>query len=246
MIKIRMQNQILLKGSDALDLLHRISTVQIQSLPLNQIQFSLILNPQGKIECAFYTTRLSQDTLQLQFSDDDQLTHQNKILQTLEQYTFGERYQITASAPTADSHSESKIEFQLQNMIPEYGFEFLADGKTNPLDINLRDAIHDQKGCYPGQEVIEKIISIGSPPKRLCWLRLQSNDSTSKIIAPTPLCPTPIYSDADCKNAVGTLTRIQAPDAMAIIKKTHSSVDQILYVPNEPNTLQLKIIRTST
>jgi folate-binding protein YgfZ len=38
---------------------------------------------------------------------------------------------------------------------------------TNPLEVGLPDAISSNKGCYPGQEVIEKIISLGAPAKRL-------------------------------------------------------------------------------
>jgi folate-binding protein YgfZ len=36
-----------------------------------------------------------------------------------------------------------------------------------PLEVGLTDAIAQGKGCYPGQEVIERIISMGAPPRRL-------------------------------------------------------------------------------
>jgi folate-binding protein YgfZ len=39
--------------------------------------------------------------------------------------------------------------------------------QSSPLEVGLRASIADQKGCYPGQEVIEKVISLGSPARRL-------------------------------------------------------------------------------
>ncbi len=53
-------------------------------------------------------------------------------------------------------------------MAPRLGFELLPE--SNPLELGLRNTIADNKGCYPGQEVIEKIISLGSPAKRLALL----------------------------------------------------------------------------
>ena len=46
-------------------------------------------------------------------------------------------------------------------LCPRVDHELVFD--ANPLELGLRAAIADNKGCYPGQEVIEKIISLGSP-----------------------------------------------------------------------------------
>ncbi len=51
---------------------------------------------------------------------------------------------------------------------PRVGHEILET--TVPLEAGLTDAIASNKGCYPGQEVIEKIISLGSPAKRLALI----------------------------------------------------------------------------
>lgn len=36
-----------------------------------------------------------------------------------------------------------------------------------PLEIGLYDGVAENKGCYPGQEVIERLITQGAPPRRL-------------------------------------------------------------------------------
>jgi folate-binding protein YgfZ len=40
-----------------------------------------------------------------------------------------------------------------------------------PLELGLLDGIAQGKGCYPGQEVIERILTQGSPPRKLALLR---------------------------------------------------------------------------
>jgi folate-binding protein YgfZ len=41
-----------------------------------------------------------------------------------------------------------------------------------PLEIS-KDGIHEQKGCYPGQEVIERMIALGKPAKQILRFRLE-------------------------------------------------------------------------
>ncbi len=64
-----------------------------------------------------------------------------------------------------DSEFES---LRIQSLVPRIDAELVID--SNPLEIGLREGIADNKGCYPGQEVIEKIISLGSPAKRLALI----------------------------------------------------------------------------
>lgn len=44
---------------------------------------------------------------------------------------------------------------------------------TIPLEAHLSDAVHENKGCYPGQEVIERIRSMGQIPRTLCLIKGQ-------------------------------------------------------------------------
>jgi hypothetical protein len=43
--------------------------------------------------------------------------------------------------------------------------------QSTPLEVGPM-GITDQKGCYPGQEVIERTVAIGRPARRLCRIRL--------------------------------------------------------------------------
>ncbi|MFN7686010.1 MAG: YgfZ/GcvT domain-containing protein [Oligoflexia bacterium] len=48
-----------------------------------------------------------------------------------------------------------------------------------PLELGLLDGITQGKGCYPGQEVIERILTQGSTPRKLA--RLRGDDGSAKL-----------------------------------------------------------------
>ncbi len=48
-----------------------------------------------------------------------------------------------------------------------------------PLEVGLIDGISQGKGCYPGQEVIERILTQGAPPRRLA--RVRSEDGRAVL-----------------------------------------------------------------
>jgi folate-binding protein YgfZ len=86
---------------------------------------------------------------------------------------------------------------------------------VNPLEIGLRDAIADAKGCYPGQEVIEKIISLGAPARRLVLIRGEGAPPTKGPV---------LSAGAE----IGSVTSASSSDdgrgyvALALVRKTHA------------------------
>ena len=88
---------------------------------------------------------------------------------------------------------------------------------VTPLEIGLRDSIADQKGCYPGQEVIEKIIALGSPPRRLARI-----DGEGKPPRPGEL----ILNFAEPAIEIGQVTTSVSCEgkfsALGLLKKIHA------------------------
>jgi folate-binding protein YgfZ len=205
--KKAMKQRILLTGKDGIDLLQRITTLDFKRLTAGVVQSGLFLNAQGKILCHFTATRIANsDSLEIEF--------ENQFLELLDQYTFSERYEISKLPVTSKPDSIEGEMDRIRHRIPKEGNEFLADGQTNPLEINLQTAIHDQKGCYPGQEVIEKIIAIGSPAKRLCLVQITDENKTPASL--------PLELD------FGKLTSFSSPFGLAIVRKTHTTPGTIL------------------
>lgn len=203
-----------IKGADGIDLLHRISTWNAHKRQQGQTEEALLLNPAGKILAAFSICPTSETSVQIQIDDLADQSHSKKFLEVLDQFTFGEQYGV-ATAPSVPFEPDHLS--RIKNAKALVGNEFLPDGKTSPLEVNLGNAIADQKGCYPGQEIIEKMISIGSSPKRLVTLK-----SISKIEEGAPLM--------DASQQVGTVTSVVQDGtfwiALAIVRKTHGRVGQ--------------------
>jgi len=209
-----------LKGKDILDLLHRISTVNVKSLPLNKPCPTLILNPRGKLECAFSLLKKSEEEAIISFDELTPPIHEQKILNLLDHYTFGEKYTIVKCDAPPEESTWTELQ-RIQSLEPQIGHEWIPNGETNPLEINLQSAIHDQKGCYPGQEIIEKIVAIGSPAKRLCLLKQSAPSTPQKLTLPFSL------TDESGITEVGSLTSLasdasQNHYALGIIKRTHA------------------------
>lgn len=70
---------------------------------------------------------------------------------------------------------------------------------TVPLEAGLTDAIAANKGCYPGQEVIEKIVSLGSPAKRLALIAGEGD---------MPQTAAPLWNVGEPATEVGNLTTV--------------------------------------
>ncbi len=203
-----------IKGLDGIDLLHRISTWNAHKREIGVPTDALFLTPSGKIISAFTITPLSTDTLQVELDPLPDNSNLTQFLKVLEQFTFSEHY--TLKETPLDTKPENEEE-RIRSGRARVGKEFYPDEKTNPLEVNLAHAIADQKGCYPGQEVIEKMISIGSSPKRLALLQ------TEGLIDQ----PGTLFQDqqeigkltSHCTTKIGDI-------ALAILRKTHLKAGQ--------------------
>lgn len=84
---------------------------------------------------------------------------------------------------------------------------------ATPLDVGTMDGITDAKGCYPGQEVIERTIAIGRPARRLVRVRLDQAVET----------PAEVKLDG---KVIGRLTSVGELDGavhgLALIKRRHA------------------------
>lgn len=216
-------DQFLLTGKDGLDLLHRISTINMNRFMSSNSPVrreALILNPQGKIEAHFWIEKIltQPDGVLIQWVKDINGSNETKIKKILDQYTFSENYSVGPTTPAnvlLDDYTNPS------NLKALPGFEFEMDGLTAPFEVGLLSAIDDQKGCYPGQEVIEKVISYGSSPKQLCLLKHRGHASAIG----------PLF-DPKTKSEIGKLTRIHGSYSLGIIRKTHLNPGQTLIDSN--------------
>jgi len=58
--------------------------------------------------------------------------------------------------------------WRVEALRPRLGFEI--DGTTNPLELGMLEAVARNKGCYPGQEVMNRLFSSGALSQKLVKL----------------------------------------------------------------------------
>lgn len=203
---------VTLTGPDAQAFLHRLSTVDMNSLSIGETRPGCFLNGQGKIECFFYIHRMEDHAFgfelwgssaplfeefveRFHFGEDFQVNLSemqcaclfgtpipSELPQDMRNYSGPHFHRVWATPPTLSSWMASlslprlsEEEFHLwriQQLIPLPPQEI--HNASNPLELGLESAIARTKGCYPGQEVIEKIYTYSEPPKRLVLLETAS------------------------------------------------------------------------
>lgn len=145
---------------------------------------------------------------------------------------------VTASSPRRLEESEFERE-RIAALFPRVDHELIME--ANPLEIGLRRAIADNKGCYPGQEVIEKIVSLGSPAKRLALI---------SGTGPLPARGTALRTQDGAE--VGTVTSVtrdagESFSALALLRKNAASEGKLLRWagPNAESPLEVNVERVS-
>jgi len=147
---------------------------------------------------------------------------------------------LERTAPQAEAVDFATLEgWRIAAARPRLGAEI--DENTIPLEAGLIDGISSDKGCYPGQEVIERIISLGSPARRLVQL-----DGSG----PTPAAGSTIFNLAEPPIEIGTLTSLHAEGgkftALGYVRKIHAKEGlQVRFqnqVPGAPAATLRKVV----
>ncbi len=98
---------------------------------------------------------------------------------------------------------------RIEALIPGVDQEIVPD--ANPLDIGFFEAIHPNKGCYPGQEVIERTLAKGSPAKRLVLARGKAPASGWVGLTVLPKADAVIGKRLSFGGAEATIEKIKSP-----------------------------------
>lgn len=272
-----------LKGPDAADFLHRLTTVHIKALQPGQGSAGFLLTAQGKMRAYFHLWMISREEFFFEFDAGATGAWKQEFLTAIDQFHFGEKFVLESAPAQRPDLASAWLLFDgaapaaLSTLQPKHlsqgpdGISFFHHGtadfgknwisvwgggtelekwlgtlgasaneitfnevealrisanrpridtelseNTIPLEVGLRDAVSDNKGCYPGQEVIERIISLGSPARRLSRL-----DGSGEAPAPGEA-----VKSSDGAQEVGQVTSVTKTEggfrALAFIKKIHA------------------------
>lgn len=276
-----------MKGRDARDFLHRLTTVHVNAMQPGDAAPGFFLNSQGKVKAAFWLACLSPEAFLIEIEDDAQGTWKKELLAVMDQFTFAEQYALKDLSDQTCAWvlelSEPKLApltavtgkgvFYLHHGSSQFGKEWvsvwgmkpeveaalslpettvitaaelnalrilaLRPGlgqelipEVNPLEIGRKDGIADNKGCYPGQEVIEKIVALGAPARRLVLIEGKG---------PAPQIGSSIQNVATPAAEVGHITSVSVLDdstfiALGIVKKIYAKEGNEVRFASSPAT----------
>jgi folate-binding protein YgfZ len=196
-IDVSDRGRIRVTGEDRARLLHAMTTNHIQQMKPGDTVYAFFLNAQGRILADVWITCCEDhflldtepSTRQLIYEHldryiiADDVTLEDVTDDTYELISRGERVHgpvhqkdemigklegegaIMASAEWAETA-------RIMNFIPKYGVDF--NDHTLPHETQLMQAVHFQKGCYIGQEIVERVRSRGHVNKLLTGFSYQA------------------------------------------------------------------------
>ncbi len=132
----------------------------------------------------------------------------------------GAVFEALADAGAHPAGGRALESLRVEAGLPAWGHEY-AEGVI-PLEVSGMEGITDRKGCYPGQEVVERLISLGRPPRQLVALTLAADAAVGAEVTAGD-------------DVVGQLTSVAAlPDgtraALALVKRRAAESNEALAV----------------
>ena len=201
------RDHVIVEGPDALTYLHSQLAQDLRDLEVGASTWTLVLEPAGKVESLARVTRTGEDRFDL----DTDAGFGDALAARLNRFKIRVQAEIVvvpASSPApSDAHEDARIAVGW----PRMGFE-IVPGQTIPAVTGVVPvAVNFTKGCYPGQELVERMDSRGADAP--VSLRIIENADGA---APGD----PVVVDGA---EVGTITSVSpsATLALALIRRGH-------------------------
>jgi folate-binding protein YgfZ len=195
---------VVVAGPDAQKYLHSQVSQAILDQAVGEQRWTLVLEPTGKIDVLARITRTADDRFEL----DTDGGFGEALVARLNRFKIRVAADISLR-PADDAAIDPVVEHdRIVAGWPRLGAE-IVPGETIPGGTGLTGiAVSFTKGCYPGQELVERMDSrAASAPKLLCRLS----------VAPGTAAGDPVCDGAD---EVGVITSVSGEAALAWVKRS--------------------------
>lgn len=158
------RDHVIVEGADALTYLHSQVAQDLRELAVGASTWTLVLEPSGKVASLARVTRVGED----RFDFDTDAGFGEALATRLNRFKIRVDAEISvvvaASSAPSDDHEVARIAAGW----PRMGFE-IVPGETIPAVTGVvLVAVNFTKGCYPGQELVERMDSRGADaPKQI-------------------------------------------------------------------------------
>ena len=198
-------------GPDALTYLHSQVSQDLQEMAVGERRWSFLLEPTGKVAAVARVTRTGEERYEL----DTEAGWGEALLARIDRFKLRVRADTTLVPAIADVAVDEARRIELG--WPRLGRE-IVPGETIPAGTGLsRVAVSFTKGCYPGQELVERMDSRAAEAPR----------SLRRItVAPGTAPGDPVLDDGV---EVGVVTSVAGTRALAWVKRTTDLGDVVQF-----------------
>jgi folate-binding protein YgfZ len=203
------RDHVIVDGPDALTYLHSQVAQDLRELAVGERVWTLVLEPTGKVESLARVSRLADD----RFDFDVDAGYGEALAARLARFKIRVKADIRVEQASTPAPSDGHEVARVAAGWPRLGFE-IVPGQTIPAVTGVVPvAVSFAKGCYPGQELVERMDSRGADAP--LSLRIVDLDVDAGIVAGAPL----IVAGAE----VGTITSVSpaGDQALALVKRGH-------------------------
>ncbi|HEY0519274.1 MAG TPA: hypothetical protein VGC84_07255 [Ilumatobacteraceae bacterium] len=193
---------VVIEGPDAATYLQSQSSQDLRGMQVGEERWTFFLQPTGKVDVLARVKMVGEETFEL---DTD--PGYGKVLEArLNRF----KIRVKATVAVLDHSRGSSDDIEDQRILagwPKMGAE-IVPGETIPAETGLADvAISFTKGCYPGQELVERMDSRGSTsPRHLSVLPRRDGDEPG----------TAVTRDGA---PIGTITSVGTTHVLAYLKR---------------------------
>ncbi len=202
------RDHVIVEGADASTYLHSQIAQDIRELAVGDSCWTLVLEPTGKVESLARVTRTSDEV----FDFDTDAGFGDALAARLNRFRIRVKAEVTVVPAASDAPSPAHEAARVAAGWPRMGTE-IVPGETIPAITGVVPlAVSFTKGCYPGQELVERMDSRGADAPQ----SLRIVEVTDGMHVGDPL--------VDSAGApVGTITSISPSGdvALAYVKRGH-------------------------
>ena len=199
---------VVVEGPDAASYLQSQVSQDLRGMAPGQSQWTFLLEPNGKIDVLARVTMVGDDRFELDTDPGFGQVLEARLNR------FKIRVKATVETRPASGESDTDDDGRIAAAWPKMGSE-IRPGEMIPAETGLAEvAVSFTKGCYPGQELVERMDSRGSTaPRHLEVLERHAGDAPGS----------PVLRDGA---EIGTITSVGTTQVLAYIKRGHDGASR--------------------
>jgi len=201
-------DRVSVTGPDAASYLQSQIAQEIRDQEVGETRWTLVLAPTGKVDTLARITRTGDDT----FVFDTDAGFGERLAGRLNRFRI--RVDADVSVEAADAH-EPSAEHEAARVAagwPRMGAEIVPEETIPAVTGVVPLSVNFTKGCYPGQELVERMDSRGADAPRNLRVLAIGTDVAEDVSVGDPIL------DGD-RNEVGNVTSVAGGAALGYVKR---------------------------